>query len=113
MNIAEYIEQNMRQNGRKFTVYYWTFAKDIGIDDEQVAKKQIQLELQELYKCTVKTQRFNNTHQWRVINEIDFTDYAARIEFSCWVDHLRYNNKHWLSDILKQTILKNYIVRGE
>ena len=113
MNIAEYIEQKMRSNGHKFTVLYHKFAKDVGINDEQVAKEQIELDLQELYKCKVMMQRFDNIIQWRVIQEIQFAQYGAIVEFSRWVDHLRFNNPHWLSNILQQTRLNNYIVRGE
>ena len=112
MNIAEYIEQNMRSNGRKFTIFYHKFANEVGINDEQVAKEQIELDLQELYKCKVMTKRFDSMWQWHVIQEIHFEQYGAIVEFSRWVDHLRFNNPHWLSDILKQTRLNNYIVRG-
>lgn len=113
MNIAEYIEQNMRSNGRKFTIFYHKFANEVGINDEQVAKEQIELDLQELYKCDVMMQRYYNTVQWRLIQEIQFAQHGAIVEFSRWVDHLRFNNPHWLSDILQQTRLNNYTVKGD
>ena len=60
MNIAEYIEQNMRSNGRKFTVFYHKFATEVGINDKQVAKEQIELDLQELHKCQVMKKQFDS-----------------------------------------------------
>lgn len=110
MNIAEYIEQKMRSNGRKFTIFYHKFANEVGINDKQVAKEQIELYLQELHKCQVMTKQFDSIWQWHVIQEIHFTPYGAIVEFSRWVDHLRLNNPHWLSDILQKTRMNNYIV---
>lgn len=113
MNIAEYIEQNMRSNGRKFTVLYHQFATDVRINDEQVAKEQIELDLQELYKCKVMTKQFDSIWQWHLIQEMHFAPHGAIVEFSRWVDHLRFKNPHWLSDILQQTRMNNYIVKGD
>lgn len=112
MNIAEYIEQNMRKNSRKFTVFYSKFAKHAGLKDIRTAQERIDSDLQELYTCRLIKHSGANTIQSCLIEELFFTDTGVVIDFSHWIYQLYTFNPHWLSDILQQTRMNNYIVRG-
>ena len=113
MNIAEYIEQNMRKNGRKFTVFYHKFAKDVGLKDIRTAKEWIESDLQELFKCRWIKHNAHSTLQSCLIEELFFAENGIQIEFSHWIYELYTFNPHWLSDILQQTRMNNYIVKGD
>lgn len=113
MNIAEYIEQNMRKNSCKFTVFYHKFAKEVGLQqDVLTAKELIESDLQELFKCRWIKHNATNSLQACLIEELFFAGNAVQIDFTHWIHQLRAVNPHWLSDILQQTRMNNYIVRG-
>lgn len=112
MNIAEYVEQNMRKNGCRFTVFYHRFAQKVGLTDTSTAKEWIDSDLQELYTCRLIKHSGANTIQSCLIEELFFTDNYVQIDFSHWSYQLRAVNPHWLSDILQKTRMNNYIVRG-
>ena len=113
MNIAEYIEQNMKKNGCRFTVFYHKFAKAVGLTDIRVDKEGIESDLQELFKCRLMKYRGTIAIQSCLIEELFFAENGIQIDFSHWSYQLRAVNSHWLSDILKQTRLNNYIVKGD
>lgn len=113
MNIAEYIEQNMRKNGCRFTVFYHRFAQKVDLTDISTAKEWIDSDLQELYMCRLIKHSGANTIQSCLIEELFFTDNYVQIDFSYWSYQLRAANPHWLSDILQQTRMNNYIVKGD
>lgn len=113
MNIAEYIEQNMRNNGRKFTVFYSKFVKEVGLKDVRTDKGWIESDLQELYKCRYIKHNVIGAIQSCLIEELFFAKNYVQIDFSHWINVLSHDNPHWLSDILKQTRINNYIVKGD
>lgn len=113
MNIAEYIERNMGNTDFYQTVLYHKFAKEVGLKDIRAAKEWIELDLLELFKCRFIKHNATNTIQSRLIAQLFFTENHVYIEFSHWVYQLCEGNPHWLSDILQQTRMNNYIVRGE
>lgn len=113
MNIAEYIEQNMVETSCRVMVSYPKFAKEVGLKDIRAAKEWIELDLLELFKCRFIKHNATNTIQSRLIAQLFFTENHVHIEFSHWVYQLCEGNPHWLSDILQQTRMNNYIVRGE
>lgn len=113
MNIAEYIEQNMVYTSCRVTVSYPKFAKEVGLKDIHTAKEWIKLDLQELFKCRFIKHNANSSLQSCLIEELYFTKNHVQIDFSYWALELRNESDTWLSDILKQTHMNNYIVRGE
>ena len=90
MNIAEYIERKMDYITFKETVFYHKFAQKVGLTDIRTAKELIESDLQELF----------------------FTENHVQIEFTHWIYQLQTANPRWLSDILQQTRINNYIVKG-
>ncbi|WP_314403933.1 hypothetical protein [uncultured Granulicatella sp.] len=108
MNIAEYIEQNMDGTSYRMTVFYHRFKKEAGLKDIRTAKEWIENDLLELFKCKFMKRRLISC----IIVELWFTATGVVIDFSHWINELRKDNPHWLSDMLKQTILKNYVVKG-
>lgn len=112
MNIAEYIEQNIDNKSSNIAVSYRKFAKAVGLEDIRAAKEWIKIDLQELYKCKFIKNNSFGTIQSCVISEMWFSGTVVVIDFSHWSYQLRAVKPHWLSDILKQTKLNNYIVRG-
>lgn len=113
MNIAEYIEQNMVETSCRVMVSYPKFAQKVGLTDIHTAKELIKLDLQELFKCRFIKHNANSSLQSCLIEELYFTKKHVQIDFSCWTHGLRNESDTWLSDILKQTYMNNYIVRGE
>lgn len=113
MNIAEYIEQNTDNNSCKTIVRYHQFAKEVGLTDIRTAKELVESDLQELFKCRYITRGAFGVIISNVITELFFTDNYVQIDFSSWIYQLRKNNPHWLSDILQQTRMNNYIVKGD
>ena len=113
MNIAEYIERNMGNTDFYQTVLYHKFAKEVGLKDIRAAKEWIELDLLELFKCRFMKHNGISTIQSCLIEELWFTETCVVIDFSHWIYQLRKDNPHWLSDILQQTHMNNYIVRGE
>lgn len=113
MNIAEYIEQNTGDKDCYQTVLYHQFAKEVGLKDIRTAKEWIESDLQELFKCRFIKHNAISTIQSSLIAELFFAENHVQIEFTHWIYQLRAANPHWLSDILKQTRMNNYIVRGE
>ena len=109
MNIAEYIEQNMDNTSYRMTVFYHRFKKEVGLKDIRTAKEWIENDLLELWKCQFRKRRFIAC----VITELWFTETGVVIDFSHWINELRKDNPHWLSDILQQTRMNNYIVKGD
>ena len=116
MNIAEYVEQNMDDTSCRLMVIYHDFAKKAGLKDIQdicLVKELVESDLQELYKCRIILSNGFNDLQSCLVQELFWTESFVMIEFSHWTHMLRSENEHWLSDILKQTRMNNYIVRGE
>ena len=113
MNIAEYIEQNMDKNSCRITVFYHKFKKDVGLKDVRTAQELVSADLQELFKCRYMKQGDYGVIISNVITELYFTENAVIIDFSHWIYQLRKDNPHWLSDILQQTRMNNYIVKGD
>lgn len=113
MNIAEYIEQDTGNTNCYQTVLYHQFAKEVGLQDIRTAKEWIESDLQELFKCRFIKHNGTNTVQSSLIEELWFTENHVQIEFSHWIYQLRATNPHWLSDMLKQTRMNNYIVKGD
>ena len=113
MNIAEYIEQNTGDTVCNIVVPYYKFAKEVGLQDIWTAKEWIQSDLQELYKCTFIKNNSIGTIQSCLIREMWISDTVVTIDFSHWIYQLRAANPHWLSDILQQTRMNNYIVKGD
>lgn len=114
MNIAEYIEQNMDCLGYEFSVRYDYLEEDVEIEDIPVIKQQVDRDLQELYKCQFIEEGITGAIiQTGLINELYRTQDFVAIEFSYLIDKVKRDNPHWLSDILQQTRMNNYIVRGE
>ena len=113
MNIAEYIEQNMDKNSCRMTVFYHKLKKDFGFEDVRTAKELVSSDLQELFKCRYITRGAFGVIISNVITELFFSENAVTIDFSHWIYQLHKDNPHWLSDILQQTRMNNYIVRGE
>ena len=52
------------------------------------------------------------TIQSCLIRELWISHTVVIIDFSHWIFQLRAVNPHWLSDILQQTRMNNYIVKG-
>lgn len=113
MNIAEYIEQNMDKNSCRITVFYHKLKKDFGLKDVRTAKELVSSDLQELFKCRYITRGAFGVIISNVITELFFSENAVTIDFSHWINALSHDNPYWLSDILQQTRMNNYIVRGE
>ena len=113
MNIAEYIEQNVGDTDCYQTVLYHQFAKEVGLKDIRTAKELIESDLQELFKCRFMKDNGISTIQSCLIAELFFTENHVQIEFTHWIYQLRADNPHWLSDILQQTRMNNYIVKGD
>ncbi len=113
MNIAEYIEQNMDNDSCFVNVFYSKFAKDVGLKDRRTAKECIESDLQELYQCQFIKHNLIGRVQSCLIREMWISTTVVCIEFSHWIYQLRAANPHWLSDILKQTRMNNYIVKGD
>ena len=113
MNIAEYIEQNMVETSCRVMVSYPKVAKKIGSKDIDTVKEWIELDLQELFKCRFIKHNANSSLQSCLIEELYFTKNHVQIDFSYWTLRLRNESDTWLSDILQQTRMNNYIVRGE
>nr|DAX84730.1 MAG TPA: hypothetical protein [Caudoviricetes sp.] len=113
MNIAEYIEQKMDGTSSRTTVSYPKFAKEVGLKDIHAAKEWIKSDLQDLFNCRFIKHNANSSLQSCLIEELYFTKNHVQIDFSCWTHGLRNESDTWLSDILKQTHMNNYIVRGE
>ena len=109
MNIAEYIEQNLGDRSYRMTVFYHRFKKEAGLKDICTAREWIENDLLELSKFQFRKRRLIAC----VITELWFTETGVVIDFSHWINELRKDNPYWLSDMLKQTILKNYIVKGD
>ena len=112
MNIAEYIEQNTYDTDCYQTVLYHQFAKEAGLKDIRMAREWIESDLQELFKCRFIKHNANSSLQSCLIEELFFTENHVQIEFTHWIYQLQTANPHWLSDILQQTRLNNYIVKG-
>lgn len=113
MNIAEYIEQNMDKTSCRMTVFYHRFKKDVGLKDVRVAQEWVSADLQELFKCRYITRGAYGVIISNVITELFFSENAVTIDFSHWINVLSHDNPHWLSDILQQTRMNNYIVKGD
>lgn len=113
MNIAEYIEQNTDATSCKTIVRYHQFAKEVGLKDIHMAKELVSSDLQELFKCRFMKDNGISTIQSCLIAELFFTENHVQIEFTHWIYQLRADNPHWLSDILQQTRMNNYIVKGD
>lgn len=114
MNIAEYIEKNMDCLGYEFSVRYDCLEENFETKDIPVIKQQVDMDLQELYKCRFIEERITGAIlQMGLINELYRTQDFFSIEFSYLIDKVKRDNPHWLSDILQQTRMNNYIVRGK
>lgn len=113
MNIAKYIEQNMDKTSCRMTVFYHRFKKDVGLKDVRVAQEWVSSDLQELFKCRYITRGAYGVIISNVITELFFSENAVTIDFSHWINVLSHDNPHWLSDILQQTRMNNYIVKGD
>ena len=113
MNVAEYIEHKMDYITFKETVFYHKYAQKVGLTDIRTAKELIELDLKELFKCRFMKHNGTSAIQSCLIEELWFTETCVVIDFSHWIYQLRKDNPHWLSDILQQTRMNNYIVRGE
>ena len=111
MNVAEYIEQNINNTRCIITVSFHEFAEEVGLKDVRVAKEWIVSDLEALFKCKIIQYNARNTIQACLIEELFYTENYVQIYFSRLIHELRNNNDHWLSDILKQTRMNNYIVR--
>lgn len=111
MNIAEYIEQKMDSTSRIITIPYHEFAENV--EDNRTAKEWIVSDLEELFKCRIMQYNAGNTIQACLIEELFFIEHYVQIYFSHLIHALRNNNEHWLSDILQQTRMNNYIVKGD
>jgi len=109
MNIAEYIEQNMDKTSYRMTVFYHRFKKEAGLKDIRTAREWIETDLLELWKCNFRKRRLISC----IIAELWFTETGVVIDFSHWINELKKDNPHWLSDILQQTRMNNYIVKGD
>lgn len=112
MNIAEYIEQNTGDTDCYQTVLYHQFAKEVGLKDIRTAREWIESDLQELFKCRFIQRTANGIIQSCLIAELFFAENYVQIEFTHWIYQLQTVNPHWLSDILQQTRMNNYIVKG-
>lgn len=113
MNIAEYIEQNIDNTRCIMTVSCHEFAEEVGLKDVRVAKEWIVSDLEALFKCRIMQYNARNTIQACLIEELFYTENYVQIYFSHLIHELRNNNDHWLSDILQQTRMNNYIVKGD
>jgi hypothetical protein len=113
MNIAEYIEQNMVYTSCRVMVSYPKFAKEVGLKDIHMAKELIESDLQELFKCRFIKHNANSSLQSCLIEELYFTKNHVQIDFSYWALGLKNESDTWLSDILQQTRLNNYVVKGD
>lgn len=113
MNIAEYIEQNVDDTDCYQTVLYHQFAKDVGLKDIRAVREWIESDLQELFKCRYITRCASGVIVSNLITELFFAENHVQIEFTHWIYQLRKNNPHCLSDILQQTRMNNYIVKGD
>lgn len=112
MNIAEYIEQNCDRN--VILIPYSKFVTTIGLKDERTAREWAESDLQELFKCRIiTTQDDGCQHLSCLIYDMYFTDEYFTVHFSDEVGWLREDDPHWLSDILQQTRMNNYIVIGK
>ena len=109
MNIAEYIEQNMDDRSCRMTVFYHRFKKEAGLKDIRTAKEWIENDLLELFKCKFMKRRLISC----IIEELWFTETGVVIDFSHWINELRKDNPHWLSELFQQTRMNNYIVKGD
>lgn len=111
MNIAEYIEQYMGKTNYRILVRYDYLEEDIELEDIPVIKQQVDMDMQELYKCHFIAEGILDCIiQQGLLQELYTTRDFVSMEFSCLIDKVRRDNPHWLSDILKQARLKNYIV---
>ena len=113
MNIAEYIEQNTDDTDCYQTVLYHQFAKEAGLKDIRTAKELIESDLQELFKCRYITRCASGVIVSNLIAELFFAENHVQIEFTHWIYQLQTANPHWLSDILQQTRMNDYIVKGD
>ncbi len=113
MNIAEYIEQNIDDTSCRVMVSYHKFAKDVGLQNIYTLTEWIASDLHELFKCRFIQHNANGSLQSSLINELYFANNYVQIDFSYWTLELRNESDTWLSDILQQTRMNNYIVRGE
>lgn len=113
MNIAEYIEQNTEKTTCYLMVSYHKFAKEAGLKDVRTAKELVSSDLQELFKCRYITRGAFGVIVSNLITELFFSENYVQIEFTHWIYKLCARNPHWLSDILQQTRLNNYIVKGD
>lgn len=113
MNIAEYIEQNMDKTSCNIVVPYHKFAKEFGLKDLRTVKEWIESDLHELHRCRYIKHNAIGKIESSLIHELWISDTVVIIDFSHWIWQLRAANPHWLSDILQQTRMNNYIVRGE
>lgn len=113
MNIGEYIEQNWDDTSCNIVVPYHKFAKAVGLKDIRTAKELIESDLQELYKCKFIKNNSISTIQSCLIRELWISHTVVIIDFSHWIFQLRAVKQHWLSDILQQTRMNNYIVKGD
>ena len=109
MNIAEYIEQNMDDRSYRMTVFYHKFKKEAGLKNIRTAKEWIENDLLELLKCKFMKRRLISC----IIAELWFTETGVVIDFSHWINELKKDNPHWLSEIFQQTCINNYIVKGD
>lgn len=110
MNIAEYIEQNWDGKGYTCRVFFSDFAKQSGLKDIRTARECILSDLQELYKCKYLKNNQTGTLQSCIISEFHFSNARVVIDFSHWIHEIRDDSQQWLSEILQQTRLDNYIV---
>lgn len=114
MNIAEYIEQNMEQKSYEISVHYDYLEEDIEFEDIPIIKQQVDMDLQELYKCHFVEEGVTDAIlQMGLMTEFYKTRDFVAIKFSYLIDKVRRDNPHWLSDILQQTRMNNYIVKGD
>lgn len=109
MNIAEYIEQNVDDRSCRMTVFYHRFKKEAGLKDIRTAKEWIENDLLELFKCKFMKRRLISC----IIEELWFTETGVVIDFSHWINELKKDNPHWLSEIFQQACINNYIVKGD
>ena len=111
MNIAEYIEQNLGKTKYKILVPYDYLEEDIELEDISVIKQQVDMDMKELYKCHFLAEGITDCILLKgLLLELYRTPDFVSIEFSYLIDKVRRDNPRWLSDILKQTRLNNYII---
>lgn len=112
MNIAEYIEQHLEKDSYSILVQYDYLEEDIELEDIPVIKQQVDVDLQELYKCHfVEDGLCDAILQMGLMKVLYTTRKFVSIEFSDLIDKLRRNNPHWLTDLLQDTKMNNYLAK--